>query len=77
MKLLAKCLSYTRISHFILKLVMIKKFSVNLACADPESFVREGQTLTMFFFTVDERIQILRKAGHHRPASETPMMAQH
>ena len=44
-------------------------------CADPESFVRGGATLTFFFlfsFFRGERIQILLKAGHHRPASKAP-----
>ena len=48
------------------------------SCAHPESF-SEGATLTFFFcfffflFLVDERIQIPLKAGHHRPASVTPL----
>ena len=55
-----------------------------ITCPDPENFVREGRTLTVFL--VDERIQIPLKAGHHWPASETqlkwrfaggPMMPQH
>ena len=55
-------------------------------CADPESFSRVGQTLRMFFFLVNELIQIPLKSGHHRPVSERPfkwrfaggpMMAQH
>ena len=64
----------------------------DVACADPESFVRGGPTLTtffsFFFFSLIRggRIQIPLLAGHHRPASETPfkwrfaggpMMAQH
>ena len=51
------------------------------ACADPESFVR-GPILTLLFFfvgggVVDERREDLNttKAGHHRPASETPFNA--
>ena len=48
------------------------------ACADPESFVRGGSTLTTFFFNFfifylmrgGGRIQIPLKVGHHRPASE-------
>ena len=43
------------------------------ACADPESFVRRGPT---FFFLIrgekTQRLEIPLKAGHHRPASETP-----
>ena len=49
-------------------------------CADPESFVRGGPTLTLFFVVVvvfflggvvDEgrEDQILLKAGHHQPSS--------
>ena len=49
-------------------------------CADPESFFRGGPTLTSFFFAFFfsfffkflEGLQIPLKAGHHRPASETP-----
>ena len=40
----------------------------DIACADPESFVRGGPT----FFMSGERVQIAIKAGNHRPASETP-----
>ena len=58
-------------------------------CADPESFARGGPTVTtflLFSFYEGKRIKIALKAGHHRPASETPfkwrfaggpMMAQH
>ena len=35
------------------------------SCADPESFVRGTPTLTTFFFFFI--------AGHHWPASETPL----
>ena len=62
------------------------------ACADPESFVSWGPTLTSFFFVFVfklmkggmKRIPLL--ASHQRPASETPfkwrfaggpMMSQH
>ena len=42
-------------------------------CADPESFVRGGATLTFFIFPFrGERIHISLNAGHHRPASEAP-----
>ena len=44
-------------------------------CADPESFVSGGPTLTLLFQLIrGERIQIHLKAGqgHHRPARETP-----
>ena len=47
--------------------------------ADPESFVRGGPTLTIFFslflFLLDEggRMEMSHKVGHHRPASETPL----
>ena len=34
-----------------------------------------GQTLTILFFKVYEVRE--DPAGHHRPASETPMIAQH
>ena len=48
-------------------------------CADPESFVIGGPTLTAFFFVVfffffsmrKKRIQIPLIEGHHRPVSET------
>ena len=45
-------------------------------CADPESFVRRGATLTFFLFSFfrGERIQLSLKAGHHRPASEAPFI---
>ena len=60
-------------------------------CTDPESFAREGPTLTSFFLNSfflmrGERIQMSLKEGHHRPTSKTPfewrfaggrMMAQH
>ena len=44
------------------------------ACADPESFVRGGPTLTPFFFSLMRggRIQIPLLVGHQWPASETP-----
>ena len=42
-------------------------------CMDPKSFDRGGPTLTVFFFTVDERNQIPRKAGLHWLASEMPL----
>ena len=38
------------------------------ACADPESFARRGPT----FFIKGKRIQRALKAGHYRPASDTP-----
>ena len=51
------------------------------SCADPESFVRGGPTLTVFFFVffscfffwlmIRGRTQIPLLAGHQRPASET------
>ena len=37
-----------------------------IACADPESFARGGATMTM-----NIKLKAL-KAGHHRPARETP-----
>ena len=51
------------------------------AYADPESVVRGGPTLTFFFFgggggvgeMRGEKIQVPLYAGHHRPASETPL----
>ena len=48
------------------------------SCADPESFVRGGPTLTAFFFSFffslmrGGRTQIPLLAGHQRPVSETP-----
>ena len=46
------------------------------SCADPERCVRGGPTqpCQRFFFLLmrKERTQIPLKAGHHRPASETP-----
>ena len=61
-----------------------------LTCAESESFVSGGPSLTVFFFFFilmsGGRIEILLLAGHRRPASETPfkwrfagvpMMAQH
>ena len=47
-------------------------------CADPESFVIGGPTLTFFFvvlFFLDEGVenQIHFFGGPHRPASETPL----
>ena len=59
------------------KCVMKKVHRVQ-TCADPESFVRGGPTLTTFFFIFffssgdGERIQMPLTVGHHRPASETP-----
>ena len=54
----------------------ILAMSLNLACADPENFVRGGPTLTTYLFFLKlmrgEMIQIPLKAGHHQPASETP-----
>ena len=60
------------------------------ACADPESFVRGGPTLTFYFCFLflmrGGRIQIPLLADHQRPASKTPfkwrfaggpMVAQH
>ena len=54
---------------------------IQSSCTDPESFVREGPTMTFFIllFLVDEgrtedpyyHLKHL-KAGHHRPTSETP-----
>ena len=45
------------------------------SCADPESFVRGGPTLTTFLFSLmrGDIIQIPLLAGHQWPASETPM----
>ena len=51
-------------------------YGVNIICADPESFVRGGPTLTTFivilFFLVDEGRDDPKtlKTGHHRPTSE-------
>ena len=44
----------------------------SLACADPESFFRVFFFFFFFLVLVDEGIQIPLKAGHQRPASETP-----
>ena len=44
--------------------------------ADPESFARGGPTLTFFPDEGKEDPNSTIKAGHLRPASETPMMAQ-
>ena len=44
-------------------------FAYAITCANPESFVRRGQILTIF----GERILIPQKAGHHWSASETPL----
>ena len=54
--------------------------TTHFSCADPESFARGGPTLRTFFFSFSfffflmrgKKIQITLKAGHHRPASETP-----
>ena len=45
-----------------------------MSCADQESFVRGGPTLTTLFFSLMRggRIKIPLLAGHHRPVSETP-----
>ena len=47
-----------------------------MACADPESFVKVGPTLTLLFFFLCFFFswwgQITLKAGHHRPTSDTP-----
>ena len=46
-----------------------------MACADPESFVRGGPTLTLFFlFFYDEgrEDQNTTITDHHWPASKTP-----
>ena len=45
---------------------------------DPESFVREGPTLKVFFLFLcilmrGGRIQISLIPGHQRPANETPL----
>ena len=48
-------LSYQCLSDVIIQLM--HSFEVNIRicpCADPESFVRGGPTLTTFFFSVDE-----------------------
>ena len=38
------------------------------------NFSRGDPTQTLFFFFIKgKRIQIALKAGHHRPASETPL----
>ena len=37
-------------------------------------FFRGGPTMTIFFSLGDERIQIVLKASHRRPASETPLI---
>ena len=42
-------------------------------CADPEFFARGGPTLVLD--DEGERIQMPLKMGHHRPASETHLMA--
>ena len=46
--------------------------NTNVTCADPETFVRRGPTLTTFFFKLmrGEMIQIPLKVGHHQPANE-------
>ena len=59
----------------------------SVTCADPESFVRRGPNSTflregptqlyqrLVFILMrggGERFQVPLKAGHHRPASETP-----
>ena len=51
--------------------------AAHLPCADPESFVRGGPTLTTFFFLVNEGRDDPNTTinGHHRPASETPFLA--
>ena len=41
------------------------------SCADKESFAREVHFF-FFFFDKGKEVQIALKAGHHRPASETP-----
>ena len=62
--------------------------TISITCAGPESFFRGVPTLTTLKKKIlfDEEIQIPLKAGHHRPASETPvkwrfagvtMMVQH
>ena len=43
-------------------------------CTDPESFIRGGSTFSKFMR--GKRIQIAIKAGHYRPASETPCIAK-
>ena len=71
--------------------VLKAKLTDKFERADPESFFRDGPTLTTFYFFYFffilmrvEGIQLL--VGHQRPASETPfkwrfaggpMMAQH
>ena len=51
------------------------------SCADPESFVRGGPTLTRFFVFLrlmrGGRIQILLLSGHLRRFAGGPMKAQH
>ena len=63
-------------------LIWVQTVCISKACADPESFVRRGPTLTSFFLFVSlflflflmsggERIQITLNAGHHRHTSGT------
>ena len=75
--------------HHIMKNYISSLFCKgDISCADPESFVRGGPTLTTSFFSLMRggRIQIPLLTGHQRPASETPfkwrfaggpMIAQH
>ena len=75
--------TFAALSYMIMRHIT----SVYASCADPESFVRGGPTLTRLFFLVDGerikmRIKMPLKVGNHRPASETPfagvpIMAHH
>ena len=54
---------------------------VLLSCTDPEIFPRGGPILTcflffffFFFFNEGREDPIAIKAGHHRPACETPVV---
>ena len=48
---------------------------ISTRCADPESIVRGGSNFDNDFFLLmrGRRIQIPLYAGHHRPASQTPL----
>ena len=48
-------------------LIPIRLFSQQITCADQDSFVRGGPTLTKFFLVYEGRED---PAGNHRPASE-------
>ena len=66
-------------SHVRCEAYLLQVFK-HASCADPESFVRGGPTLTGFFLLFfcffslmrERRIQIPLLAGHQRDASETP-----